>query len=129
MSWGLIYLSWVLRKFYIDVLVIQLFYIILIHVLLRNLLIHEEVTNIFVLDFDVKNIKKFPLEIKGIQPIDEVISTIGGISDVEINENFELKKFHSAMLSSGTLSMPVLEQHIQWFIEEELKKSTVTAND
>ena len=28
--------------------------------LLRNLLIHEEVTNIFVLDFDVKNIKKFP---------------------------------------------------------------------
>ena len=28
--------------------------------LLRNLLIHEEVTNIFVLDFDIKNIKKFP---------------------------------------------------------------------
>ena len=28
--------------------------------ILRNLLIHEEVTNIFVLDFDVKNIKKFP---------------------------------------------------------------------
>jgi uncharacterized protein (DUF885 family) len=46
-----------------------------------------------------------------------------------LGEHFELKKFHSAMLSSGTLSMPVLEQHIQWFIEEELKKSTVTAND
>lgn len=40
-------------------------------------------------------LKNFPLEINGIQPIDEVISTIGGISDEEISENFELKKFPS----------------------------------
>lgn len=39
-----------------------------------------------------------------------------------LGERFDLRKFHDAMLSRGTLSMPVLEQHIQWYIAEELKK-------
>lgn len=41
-----------------------------------------------------------------------------------LGEHFDLKKFHSAMLSSGTLSMPVLEKHIQWYITEELRKTS-----
>ena len=47
-------------------------------------------------------------------------------SNEALGEHFDLKKFHSAMLSSGTLSMPVLEKHIQWFITEELKKTSTT---
>jgi uncharacterized protein (DUF885 family) len=39
-----------------------------------------------------------------------------------LGEHFDLRKFHAAMLSSGTLAMPVLEQHIQWYVAEELKK-------
>lgn len=38
-----------------------------------------------------------------------------------LGEHFDLKKFHSVILSSGTLSMPVLEKHIQWYIAQELK--------
>ncbi|SDS28844.1 hypothetical protein SAMN05216503_2576 [Polaribacter sp. KT25b] len=40
----------------------------------------------------VKNIKKFPLEIINTAPIDEAISTVGGIDLTAISENFELKK-------------------------------------
>ena len=39
-----------------------------------------------------------------------------------LGERFDLRKFHSAVLSSGTLTIPVLEQHIQWHIAEESKK-------
>ncbi len=35
-----------------------------------------------------------------------------------LGERFDLRAFHAAMLSSGTLSMPVLEQHIQRYIAE-----------
>lgn len=38
-------------------------------------------------------IKKFPVKITGLAPIDEAISTVGGVSFDELNENFELKKF------------------------------------
>ena len=38
-----------------------------------------------------------------------------------LGERFDLRKFHTAMLSQGTLTMPALEQHIQWYIAEELK--------
>ena len=38
-----------------------------------------------------------------------------------LGERFDLRKFHAAMLSRGTLAMPVLVQHIQWYIAEELK--------
>ena len=39
-----------------------------------------------------ENIKKFPLKIINIAPIDEAISTVGGINLNAISENFELKK-------------------------------------
>ena len=38
-----------------------------------------------------------------------------------LGEKFDQRAFHSAVLSSGTLTLPVLEQHIDWFIDEELK--------
>lgn len=40
-----------------------------------------------------KMIKKFPIEVLSFRPIDEVISTAGGISFSELNENLSLKKF------------------------------------
>lgn len=40
-----------------------------------------------------KTIKQFPIEILSFRPIDEVISTSGGIAFSELNENLELKKF------------------------------------
>ncbi len=39
-----------------------------------------------------------------------------------LGERFDLREFHAAVLSSGTLTLPVLEQHIQWYVDEELKK-------
>lgn len=39
-----------------------------------------------------------------------------------LGERFDIRKFHAAILSSGTLSLPVLDQHIQYYIDEELKK-------
>src|SRR5690606_613561 len=38
-------------------------------------------------------IKEFPLLITGFRPIDEVISTSGGVSWSELNRNLSLKKF------------------------------------
>ena len=40
-----------------------------------------------------KMIKKFPIEVLSFRPIDEVISTSGGISFSELNEQLALKKF------------------------------------
>ena len=46
---------------------------------------------------DIKNlaktIKKFPIEVLSFRPIDEVISTAGGVAFSELNSNLELKKF------------------------------------
>lgn len=50
----------------------------------------ETYTNIETLS---KLIKKFPIEILSYRPIDEVISTSGGVSFSELNDNLELKKF------------------------------------
>ena len=40
----------------------------------------------------VEEIKKFRLQINSLSPIDEVISTVGGIALNEFSENYELKK-------------------------------------
>ena len=39
-----------------------------------------------------KTIKKFPIEVLSFRPIDEVISTAGGVAFSELNSNLELKK-------------------------------------
>lgn len=56
--------------------------------LLKNNLSKEDFINIDSLSTNIKNL---PLLISGIAPIDEAISTVGGIALTEINENFELK--------------------------------------
>ena len=38
-----------------------------------------------------------------------------------LGERFDLAMFHEAILSRGTLTLPVLEQHMQWFINKQLK--------
>ena len=40
-----------------------------------------------------KTIKKFPIEVLSFRPIDEVISTAGGIAFSALNSNLELKDF------------------------------------
>lgn len=39
-----------------------------------------------------------------------------------LGEGFDLRAFHAALLSSGTLALPVLQQHIHRYIREESKK-------
>lgn len=71
-------------------------------VLKRNLKLSTTAINLLkTLDkesyLDIKNlaktIKKFPIEVLSFRPIDEVISTAGGVAFSELNFNLELKKF------------------------------------
>ena len=57
--------------------------------LLKSNLSKEEFLNVNIL---AEKIKKLPLLIIGIAPIDEAISTVGGISLLEVDESFQLKK-------------------------------------
>ncbi len=57
--------------------------------ILKFYLSKEEFTNMNTL---VKAIKSLPIKVVGLAPIDEAISTVGGISLNEINTDFELKK-------------------------------------
>ncbi len=57
--------------------------------LLKTILTKEEFTQPPVL---ATKIKQLPLKITGMAPIDEAISTVGGIALEEVDENFQLKK-------------------------------------
>jgi uncharacterized flavoprotein (TIGR03862 family) len=57
--------------------------------LLKSTLSKEEFTDLGLL---AEKIKKLPLTITGMAPIDEAISTVGGITLREVDENFQLKK-------------------------------------
>lgn len=57
--------------------------------LLKNQLTKAEFTDVDIL---ISKIKKLPLSIKGISPIEEAISTVGGISLDELDADFQLKK-------------------------------------
>ncbi|HXB12910.1 MAG TPA: TIGR03862 family flavoprotein [Bacteroidia bacterium] len=57
--------------------------------LLKNLTTKEDFLNPEKL---ANKIKRLPLEITGMAPIDQAISTVGGISLNEIDKNFQLKK-------------------------------------
>lgn len=58
-------------------------------ILLKAQLSKDEFLDLRVL---AERIKRLPLTIEGLAPIEEAISTVGGIDLMEINENFELKK-------------------------------------
>ncbi len=57
--------------------------------LLKNHLSKAEFTD---MDILMSKIKKLPLSIKGISPIEEAISTVGGISLDELDADFQFKK-------------------------------------
>ncbi len=57
--------------------------------LLKTILTKEEFTDLELLS---GKIKKLPLTITSAAPIDEAISTVGGVALTEINQQFELKK-------------------------------------
>lgn len=57
--------------------------------LLKSILSKEEFVDISVVS---EKIKKLPMEIISTAPIDEAISTVGGISREEIDKHFQLKK-------------------------------------
>ncbi len=40
-----------------------------------------------------------------------------------LGEKFDIRKFHNAILGSGSMPLPILEKHIEWFIEKELASS------
>jgi uncharacterized protein (DUF885 family) len=39
-----------------------------------------------------------------------------------LGDNFDIRRFHQAVLGSGALPLTVLDQHINWFIEQEKKR-------
>ena len=61
--------------------------------LIKTFLTKEEFTTPETL---CKLIKAFPIQVKGLAPIDEAISTVGGIDLEEINEHFELYRLPNA---------------------------------
>jgi len=43
-------------------------------------------------------------------------------AEIALGEDFDLREFHAEVLSSGTLALPVLERHIQWYIQQEINE-------
>jgi hypothetical protein len=45
-------------------------------------------------------------------------------SDIQaqaLGDKFDIRRYHNAILGSGSMPYPILERHIGWFIQEELK--------
>ncbi len=40
-------------------------------------------------------------------------------AEAALGEDFDLRRFHEAVLGSGSMPMQVLDEHIDWFIEQE----------
>ncbi|MDG1477365.1 MAG: TIGR03862 family flavoprotein [Vicingaceae bacterium] len=69
--------------------------------LLKTYLTKEEFLDV---DFLAKTIKAFPLEVNGIAPLDEAISTVGGIDLNEVDGNFELKQLKDSFVIGEMLN-------------------------
>lgn len=41
-------------------------------------------------------------------------------AEAALGDKFDVRRFHEAILGSGSLPFPVLEEHIEWFIQQEL---------
>ena len=44
-------------------------------------------------------------------------------AETALGERFDVRRFHDAVLGAGSLPMAVLEQHIDWFIQQEISGS------
>ena len=40
----------------------------------------------------------------------------------ELGKDFDIRRFHDAILASGALPLPVLEKHVDWWIREEKRR-------
>jgi uncharacterized protein (DUF885 family) len=43
-------------------------------------------------------------------------------AEVTLGDKFDIRRYHEAILGSGSMPITVLEKHIDWFIEQELGK-------
>jgi uncharacterized protein (DUF885 family) len=39
-----------------------------------------------------------------------------------LGDKFDIRRYHETILGSGSMPLPVLEKHIDWFIEQELER-------
>jgi uncharacterized protein (DUF885 family) len=46
----------------------------------------------------------------------------------ELGTSFNIRRFHDAVLGSGPMPLDVLERHIDWFIDSEKARVTMTAS-
>jgi uncharacterized protein (DUF885 family) len=46
----------------------------------------------------------------------------------ELGTSFDVRRFHDAVLGSGAMPLAVLERHIDWFIDAEKARVTMTAS-
>jgi len=44
-------------------------------------------------------------------------------AEKSLGDKFDIQKFHDAILANGSMPFPILERHINWFIEKELSAS------
>jgi len=42
-------------------------------------------------------------------------------AEAALGEHFDIRKFNDALVGSGSMPLPILEEHIDWFIKKELK--------
>jgi len=40
-----------------------------------------------------------------------------------LGDKFDVRQFHDILLGSGSLPLPILEEHVKWYIDNELSKS------
>ncbi|HUP43112.1 MAG TPA: DUF885 family protein, partial [Thermoanaerobaculia bacterium] len=43
-----------------------------------------------------------------------------------LGERFDVRRFHQAVLGHGAMPLSVLEEHLEWWIEEERKRAGAT---
>jgi uncharacterized protein (DUF885 family) len=43
-------------------------------------------------------------------------------AEAELGERFDVRRFHDAVLSPGALPLPVLEEHVGWWIAQEKRR-------
>ena len=56
------------------------------------------------------------------------IRELRGRAERELGRAFNVRRFHDAVLGSGPMPLAVLERHVDWFIESEKARSSVSAS-
>ncbi len=51
------------------------------------------------------------------------VSELREKAEKALGGRFDIRKFHEALVGSGSMPLPVLDKHIDWFIERERAKA------